>query len=94
MRECQSEPFVPGLFLHVFADHFRVLAREPKSRYSTKSATPTRQSVNTAKKTNDGFGLVTPPPLRIQSTRNSLLAVTYDLGVSSSHSKCFFSWLS
>jgi hypothetical protein len=44
--------------------------------------------------THHGFGLVTPPTLRIQSTRNSLLAVTYDFGVSSVHSKCFFSWLS
>jgi hypothetical protein len=39
------------------------------------------------------FGLFAPPTLRIQSTRNSLLAVTHDFGVSSIHSKCFFSWL-
>ena len=44
--------------------------------------------------THHRFGLVTPPTLRIQSTRNSLLAVPYDFGVSSVHSKCFFSWLS
>jgi hypothetical protein len=36
------------------------------------------------------FGLFTPPTLRIQSTRNSLLAVPQNFGVSSIHSKCFF----
>src|ERR1700746_3250937 len=45
--------------------------------------------------THHWFGLVTPPTRMIQSTGNSLLAVTHNFGVSSVHSKCFFlGWVS
>ena len=37
--------------------------------------------------------LFTPPTLMIQSTLDSLLAVTQDFWVNSIHSKCFFTWL-